>query len=397
MLYSFLDECEFTLAQVKANPINRYLAKPPRKRGFSFMNQRMSATMLLVSRPSGCGESTHSLTNNEEVTTRSRSDGFPSLFHMSFVPQENVSLASFSNYKIGGPARYFFEAQSFEELHMALAWANEKKIILFILGGGTNLLFADAGYDGLVLKPALMDIKRDGSRVTVGAGVGVASFLEFCIAQELSGFEWAGGLPGTIGGAVRGNAGAFKGETKDSIMAAQSIVVDSLEERERDNIACRFGYRTSVFKELNGQEIILSAIFDLRAASSELIRRAIQEKIDYRIARHPIEYPNIGSIFKNVDLMQFPEERHADFVDVVKHDPFPVVPTAYLISEAGLKGMTHGGAMISPKHPNFIVNTGSATAEDVLALIALVKESVSKKFSVLLEEEVQIVSATSVA
>jgi len=312
---------------------------------------------------------------------------------MSFAPQEHIHLAEFSNYKIGGPARYFVNVATVKKVKEALQWARDYHIKIFILGGGTNLLFDDEGFKGLVLRPSLTHITRDATRVTAGTGVSVKDFLEFCVAHGLSGFEWAGGLPGTIGGAVRGNAGAFQGETKDTVRAVASIHVGTLVEKERDKSACSFGYRASIFKTLGGEEIILSVTFDLCVGEPEEIRAAIEEKINYRAARHPLEYPNVGSMFKNVDATQFSlDARHA-FDRVIKLDPFPVVPTAYLISEAGLKGVVRGSAQVSEKHPNFIVNTGGATSHDVRALIALVKKKVFEKFGVSLEEEVQIVPA----
>ena len=237
--------------------------------------------------------------------------------------------------------------------------------------------------------------------------------------------EWAGGLPGTIGGAVRGNAGAFGGETKDRIVAVMSLHVlsaqfsrasasspraSALKLVRRTNEECRFGYRNSIFKEHDGEEIVVEAVFELTKGDPVEIKRIADERINYRTTRHPIEFPNIGSMFKNIPLSQiyaegtqeYAESIHSGLVSIlrgsasnprssafpVKHDPFPVIPTACLLAEAGLKGMTHGGAMISPKHPNFIVNVNHATSADVKSLIALVKKTIHEKFGVILEEEV---------
>jgi UDP-N-acetylmuramate dehydrogenase len=151
---------------------------------------------------------------------------------------------------------------------------------------------------------------------------------------------------------------------------------------------CRFGYRTSVFKEKKEGEIILEASFKLVPGKAKDIQSSIDEKITYRVTRHPINYPNIGSIFKNVPLDSIKPKFRKNLMHVVKHDPFPVVPAAYLIAMANLSGINSGGAMISPKHPNFIVNAAYAEAEDVLNLIALVKDEVKRAFGVVLEEEV---------
>lgn len=305
--------------------------------------------------------------------------------------QENVLLAQHCNYKIGGPARYFCDATTEEEIRSAILFAREKRVPIFILGSGTNLLFADEGYNGLVLKPNLQKLEAIGGIVEVGAGALVSDLLNFTISHSLSGLEWSGGLPGTVGGAVRGNAGAFKGEIKDRIVSVDSLEIDALEKISREKSACRFGYRSSIYKEKGGKEIILSAQIRLEKGDSEKISAGIQEKINYRLQRHPMEYPNTGSTFKNVDLNLVPAKVREAFAKVVKLDPFPVIPTAFLITEAGLKGTRSGGAMVSPKHANFIINADNAKSADVKALIAIVKQRVFDKFEIHLEEEIQIV------
>jgi len=302
---------------------------------------------------------------------------------------EGEPLDRYSNYRIGGPARYFCDATNGEEIRAAVLFAREQKLPLFILGGGTNLLISDKGFQGVILKPSLMHLEAAGEMVTVGAGVMVADLLKFTIEHSLSGLEWAGGLPGTVGGAVRGNAGAFKGEIKDRILSVESFDVATLKTTSRDNAGCKFGYRSSIFKEKDGREIILSAKVQMEKGDAAQIAAAIQEKIDYRRERHPMEYPNIGSTFKNVDLNLVPKIWRDAVAKVVKVDPFPVVPTAYLISEAGLRGTQHGAAMVSQKHPNFIVNLANATAADVEYLIGVVKERVYEKYGIRLEEEIQ--------
>ena len=305
--------------------------------------------------------------------------------------QEGVPLAEHSNYRIGGPARYFCEAANEDEIRNGVLFAREQGLPLFVLGGGTNLLIDDDGFNGVVLKPSVMQVRVDHQMMTVGAGMSVGDLLKFTIEHSLSGLEWAGGLPGTVGGAIRGNAGAFKGEIKDRILSVETFDVETLANITRENAACKFGYRSSLFKEKNGREIILRATLNMDKGDARQIAAGIQEKIDYRLERHPMEYPNIGSTFKNVDLELVPKVWRGAFAKVVKVDPFPVVPTAYLISEAGLRGTQQGGAMVSPKHPNFIVNLGGATAADVKFLIAVVKEKVFEKYGIRLEEEIQLV------
>lgn len=311
---------------------------------------------------------------------------------MDLLPyRENVPLDQFSSYRIGGPARAYYEAKNAEEARAAVAEAQRRGWRLFVLGGGTNLLIDDRGFDGLVLRPNLRVLEAQGTRVRVGAGILVAELLEFLLERGLAGLEWAGGLPGTVGGAVRGNAGAFRGEIKDVTSEVVSLDTQTLATVARSNAECRFGYRHSIFKE-GPREIILTAAFDLREGDAGEIARAIEEKKEYRRRRHPLEYPNIGSIFKNVDLKLAPESVRQLCAHVIKVDPFPVIPTAFLLSEAGLKGLRRGGAMISPKHPNFIVNVDRASSADVRALVFEAKKTVRESFGVDLEEEIQYVN-----
>ena len=307
--------------------------------------------------------------------------------------RENVPLADLSSYRIGGPARLYAEARSFDEVRAAVAEARRLGLRLFVLGSGTNLLIDDHGFSGLVLRPNLRTLEADGTQVRVGAGILVSEMLEFLMAKGLAGMEWAGGLPGTVGGAVRGNAGAFGGEIKDVAVAVESLHSSTLEVRTSSNAECGFGYRNSVFKQ-HLEEIILTTTFALRAGDATAIARVIEEKKEYRRRRHPLEYPNVGSIFKNVDVKQAPEATRTFCAQVIKMDPFPVIPTAFLLSEAQLKGLREGGAMISPKHPNFIVNVDHARSADVRRLIDRAKETVWDRFGVRLEEEIQYVNGS---
>jgi UDP-N-acetylmuramate dehydrogenase len=324
--------------------------------------------------------------------------------------QSNVLLAGRVAYKIGGRARYFFTAKNVADLAAALQRAHAEKLDVFVLGEGTNLLVHDRGFRGLVVRPHITGLKASGNRVYAGAGVPMRELVAFAARKGLSGLEWAGGLPGTVGGAVRGNAGAFGGEIKDSITKASSLNIRTLRTVERTRRACRFGYRSSIFKEKQGEEIVLGAVFQLKKGNPVAIRRATEEKITYRKSRHPLEHPNVGSIFKNIPFAQFRADAKvaitrvsADTIRVhrrgnprmsalllVKRDPVPVVLASRLISECGLKGARVGGAEVSTKHANFIVNKGGATAADVKKLIKRVKAAVKKKFGIVLEPEVQI-------
>lgn len=304
--------------------------------------------------------------------------------------EEFVPLKNYSNYKIGGEARYFFEAKNSDDCINALESAAKMKSPTFILGDGTNILFDDQGFDGLVLKPAMTGIKRDGEVLTVGAGISIDNLLDVLADWELAGLEWAGGLPGTLGGAVFGNAGCFGGEIKDIVKSVTSVSFGEGAPKiiKRKPEECIFEYRSSIFKKNQGKEIIIEVVLELSKGDRKSIKNSIEEKINYRLSRHPMEYPNIGSIFKNIPTDRIAKGVKEKFAAVVKTDPFEVIPTAAVIAETGLKGVSFGGAMISPKHPNFIVNSFNAASQDVKTLINLVKNEVKEKFDIGLEEEI---------
>lgn len=321
--------------------------------------------------------------------------------------QKNVPLKNYSNYKIGGPAKELLEIKSPQDLEN-INFSN-----IFILGGGTNVLLSDEGFEGLVLlnripgadvrSPLASDSEDKGGNlmnrsearttdvlVEFGSGMMMDDILKFCIDNSFSGLEWAGGLPGTIGGAVRGNAGAFKGEIKDNVYEVESINLKSKERIKRKNQECNFGYRWSIYKE-NPHEFITTVVLKLTKGDSSEIQKTINEKIEYRNLKHPMDYPNIGSTFKNLPVERISEKQKEEFKDFIKNDPFPVVLTTKLLALADLKGKRIGDAQISEKHPNFIVNFGNAKASDVLSLINFAKKTVREKFNLELEEEITCV------
>ncbi|MBI5079444.1 UDP-N-acetylmuramate dehydrogenase [Candidatus Wolfebacteria bacterium] len=307
----------------------------------------------------------------------------------------NVPLSSHSYYKIGGEAKYFFEARNIDEIVSALAVWREIGDLesrgIFIMGAGTNILFKDEGFDGLILKPEIKFIEKEDGFLKVGAGVLMSELLEYAIENNLSGLEWAGGLPGTLGGAVYGNAGAFGGEMKNVVCDVVSVGISGLFptiiRRSRED--CGFGYRSSVFKE-NKNEIIVEAMLKLTKWNQQAIRRETEDKIKYRLDKHPMEYPSLGSTFRNIEIAFLNDDK----INLMISEGAPIIeeriPAAYLISQAGLKGVSCGGAVISPKHPNFIVNALNATSADVRNLIELIKAEVGNRFGVNLDEEIVI-------
>jgi len=315
--------------------------------------------------------------------------------------RKNILLKKYNTFQIGGPAKYFFTAKKKEDIGKAMKTAKKLNIPLFILGEGSNLLVSDKGFKGLVVRIQNTKYKiprtnpaqrgkvrgRQNTLVYAEAGVSLPLLVQATTKRGLSGLEWAGGLPGTFGGAIRGNAGAFGGEIKDVILKVECLdgkgIIRRLSKRQ-----CVFSYRSSILKKNNW--IILSALLKLKKGRKKTVQLIAKDHVRYRKERHPLEYPNIGSIFKNCDLKKIPKKIRASFDQVVKVDPFPVVPTAYLISETGLKGLRVGRAEVSRKHPNYVVNLGGASSKDVIKLIHVVKEKVKKKFGITLEEEIQL-------
>lgn len=310
--------------------------------------------------------------------------------------KEGIALKDYSTYKIGGRASYFCEAADGGDLHQALLFAKERGLqLLFLMGGGSNLIIHDKGFAGLVVKMVDTHYEQQGMRVDAGAGISLAEVVARTTQAGLKGVEWAGGLPGSLGGAIFGNAGAFGGEMKDVVRSVKAahIMDYQAEIKDYSKEECQFSYRNSKFKR-EGNFLILSAVMEFTQGNAQELQKITQEKMNYRKNRHPLEYPNIGSIFKNIDepekiksiLEKFPE-LEAD----VKGKWHGKVPTAALVQKAGLQGKKIGGAMISNKHANFIINHENAKASDVVSLINDVKATIKEKFGIELEEEVRYV------
>lgn len=269
-----------------------------------------------------------------------------------------------TTFKIGGKADIFVRPHDDEELVFAVNEAKKTKTPYFIMGRGSDLLVSDKGIEGAVIcldKMCGIDIK--GNTVSVMAGQSVQSF---CIALQkagLSGFEFAYGIPGTIGGAVYMNAGAYGGETKDIIVSARYID-QSGEIREIQKEDMRFSYRRSVFQENGG--IIISAVFKFISGDPRDIQSRMDDYLSRRKEKQPLEFPSAGSVFKR------PEGNFA----------------GTLIEKSGLKGEKIGGAQVSVKHAGFIVNTGGATSEDVKTLIRKIQEKVFADSGIKLQREV---------
>lgn len=280
--------------------------------------------------------------------------------------RENEPLARHTTFRIGGPARWFLCPNSVEEAGAILKICNENGIKPFYIGNGSNLLAPDEGYGGVILSTcALTALAVDETQLVAQSGVSLARAADLAAKQALSGLEFAQGIPGSVGGGVRMNAGAYGGELKDVVLWVEALTQTG-EKRRFSQEACRFSYRHSLFCE---EPLLITAVgFALERGDETAIRSAMADFAQRRREKQPLEYPSAGSTFKR------PEGQFA----------------AALIDQCGLKGLRVGGAQVSEKHAGFVVNVGGATAADVLAVMERVKTEVAARTGVTLEPEVEL-------
>ncbi len=269
-----------------------------------------------------------------------------------------------TTFRIGGPASIFVSVKTPGALREVISILRTNDVRMFILGRGSNLLFSDKGYDGAVVSLALLDkISVEAEILTAQAGALVTNAAKKALESSLTGMEFLYGIPGTCGGGVFMNAGAYGGEMADIVKETEYLDLHDLEIRSISNEEHHFGYRQSIFRD--GGRVILQTSFCLRKGEVAQIGNEMKELMKKRLSKQPLEYPSAGSVFKRC------EGRF----------------TGKMIEEAGLKGKSVGGAQISEKHAGFIVNTGDATASDVLELIEIVRSTVLRTHGANLECE----------
>jgi UDP-N-acetylmuramate dehydrogenase len=312
--------------------------------------------------------------------------------------QENIPLSRHTTFKIGGPARFFCEVKNEHELEEAIKYAKEQKIAAFIMGGGSNIVVNDKGFDGLVIKivsssngnqpQVKMKMENGNIFIECWAGESLASLVKLASSGSLAGLEWAAGVPGTLGGAIRGNAGAYGGSIADVIESVRVLDLDDMRVTNYNLEKCQFKYRSSTFKE-NEYLVVLSAILRFGKGDKSELESKIKDTISKRSANYP-KFPSAGSFFQNPvvsDLelrARFEKEANCQCKD-------EKIPAGWLITEVGLKGKKVGNIQVSEEHGNFLVNLGGGKAEEVVMLSSLIKQKVRDELGVQLSEEVKYV------
>jgi len=304
--------------------------------------------------------------------------------------KKNVSLKNYTTYKIGGPAKYFFIAKTKDDLINASKTAKTLRVPVFILGGGSNLLISDKGFSGLVIKIFFSDIKFQGDRAFVEAGANLTKLAYLSADMGLSGLEWSAGVPGVIGGAIYGNAQAFGTKISDIVESVEAINLRTFQSKTFTKQHCHFSLKGSIFKKEKNW-VITSAVLKFKLQDINWIKNQIREFLEYRKAKHPMDFPSAGSVFVNPEVKITNKKLLEKFPELNEYNEKGTIASGYLIAKAGLAGKKIGNAQISDKHANFIINLGEAKAKDVLSLIKLAQKEVKKFFGIKLETEVQMV------
>lgn len=281
------------------------------------------------------------------------------------IVKENVSLKNYNTYKIESKTKYLILVETIEALVKIITILNKENIKYFILGAGSNVILGDY-FEGAIIKlNGLNYIKLENEEVHVGAGAMMGALTNATVSKNLTGLEWAINVPGTVGGSINNNAGAYNSEIFDNLVSLKVLTKD-LEVKEVFKKEIKYSYRSTNIKELG--YIVLEAKFKLEKGDKAVSEKIIKDRCERRLKTQPLEFPSAGSVFRN------PLNDHA----------------GRLIEEAGLKGSKIGGAEISIKHANFIINTGNATSNDIKNLIELVHTEIKNKYGIDLKLEQEI-------
>lgn len=299
--------------------------------------------------------------------------------------QENIYLKDLSTFKIGGKAKYVVFAENNDDIIEALRFAQDKSLEIGIIGAGCNLLITDDNIDGLIIKMNTKAINIIDRQVFAEAGASLAALTAIAHKSGLVGLEWAPSVPSSIGGAIRGNAGAFGGETKDRLKAVK--IYRNGKVLDIDTSELDFQYRYSSFKANNNKDIILGGVFELETGDVAMSQKQVRDNIIKKNQNQPVGVACSGCIFKNYEGIINPDliTKYPEIANFIEKG---IIPSGYLIEKAGLKGFTLGGIQISERHANYMINIGHGKFNEVLDLIKIVKDKVFQEFGVMIEEEV---------
>lgn len=310
---------------------------------------------------------------------------------VNFDFKRNYPLKDLTTIKIGGPAKYFFIARNEQKLIQAIKWADKNKIKLYIVGEGSNLIPGDRGFNGLIIKNQIEGFKKTGNKIYIGAGNNLLEFILKINKLGLAGIEKMAGIPGTVGGAIYGCAGAYGQEIKDCFTGARIFDRKAIKWISKNQ--CRFNYRESVFK-IKKNWVILGAEFKFKSGNQKNLMSKSKEIIRIREKKYQ---PNIlcpGSFFKNILVKDIkPSALRKKIVEKIGQDKimFGKIPAGYVLDVVGAKGMKYGGIAVAKHHGNLIYNSGKGKTSEVLKLSKMLKFKIKKKFGLKLEEEIQYI------
>ncbi len=309
---------------------------------------------------------------------------------------DNYPLKNVTTLQIGGPAKKFVSITNPEELIEAIHYTKEQNLPYLVIGGGSNLLVADGGFDGTVIKNETTGIIQNGNELIAKSGTTLQELVDFTIQHALNGLQKLAGIPGTVGGAVYGNAGAYGQTISDHLTTVSALNTNNLTIEQFNNPDCKFNYRDSIFKKneqalsFGNKFIILEVKFRLEPGDSQKLTEEAKEILAKRLIKYPAGIKCPGSFFKNLVASQIPEE-------ILKNIPpekivYGKLPAGALLEEVGAKGQKSDGIEIASYHANLFINQGAGNAAAFYNLAKIYAEKVKEKFGISLEPEVQLIN-----
>ncbi|MBI2596441.1 UDP-N-acetylmuramate dehydrogenase [Candidatus Daviesbacteria bacterium] len=305
--------------------------------------------------------------------------------------KKNFPLSKLTTLNLGGPAKYFYFAKTQKSLIEAIKWAEKEQLKYLVIGGGSNLLISDEGFDGLIIKNTEIGITQNSNIITVKAGTTLQTLVDFTIGKGLSGINKMAGIPGTVGGAVYGNAGAFGQTISDCVKAVTCLDPSSQNSVRSYTILskkeCGFAYRDSIFKR--NKHIILEVEFSLPSADKTILKQESKEVLEKRLKKYPPDMLCPGSFFKNIVAEQLPKGLKKRLASEITYGK---ISAGRLIELVGGKGDKLGKITIAQNHGNTFINLGGGTAADFYSLAQKYYRKVKKEFRITLEPEVQLIA-----